>query len=50
MHNYLEESDRIRKVLQRLALEHLVSIKPKRDAFVAEPDNQEAHDVFGRGN
>ena len=36
----------IRKVLQRLALEKLVTIKPKRGAFVSEPGEQEANDVF----
>ncbi|MFD1384051.1 GntR family transcriptional regulator [Rhodanobacter aciditrophus] len=36
----------IRKVLQRLALEKLITIKPKRGAFVAEPGEQEANDVF----
>lgn len=36
----------IRKVLQRLALERLVSIKPNRGAQVAQPSVKEAHDVF----
>jgi len=36
----------IRKVLQRLALERLVTIRPKRGAQVAQPSSKEAQDVF----
>lgn len=36
----------IRKVLQRLALERLVTIRPNRGAQVAQPSTKEAHDVF----
>ncbi|WP_435102619.1 GntR family transcriptional regulator [Arhodomonas sp. AD133] len=36
----------IRKVLQRLALERLVTIRPHRGAHVARPTAQEARDVF----
>ncbi len=36
----------IRKVLQRLALEHLVTIRPRRGAQVAQPTEQEARQVF----
>ncbi|WP_122421268.1 GntR family transcriptional regulator [Pseudomonas viridiflava] len=37
----------IRKVLQRLALERLVTLRPKRGAEVAQPSAQEAQDVLG---
>lgn len=37
----------IRKILQRLALEHLVTLKPRRGASVTRPTAQEARDVFG---
>ena len=37
----------IRKVLQRLALERLVTLRPKRGAEVAQPTAQEAQDVMG---
>jgi len=36
----------IRKVLQRLAYEKVVCIRPNRGAFVAEPTPDEAKDVF----
>nr|WP_296277625.1 GntR family transcriptional regulator [Pseudomonas sp. UBA7530] len=36
----------IRKVLHRLALERLVSIRPNRGAYVAQPSSKEAQDVF----
>lgn len=36
----------IRKALQRLALQRMVSIKPKRGASVASPSIKEARDVF----
>lgn len=36
----------IRKVLQRLALERLVTLRPNRGAEVAQPSAKEAQDVF----
>ncbi|MFD1215588.1 GntR family transcriptional regulator [Microbulbifer celer] len=36
----------IRKVLQRLAIEQLVTIAPRRGASVARPTADEAHEVF----
>ncbi|KFF50111.1 GntR family transcriptional regulator [Gammaproteobacteria bacterium MFB021] len=36
----------IRKILQRLALEHLVTLTPRRGASVARPSIEEARDVF----
>jgi DNA-binding GntR family transcriptional regulator len=38
--------ERIRKVLQRLAYDRCVELKPHRGAFVASPGIEEAHDVF----
>jgi DNA-binding GntR family transcriptional regulator len=37
----------IRKVLQRLALEHLVTIRPNRGAHVTQPTPKEAQDILG---
>nr|WP_298414062.1 GntR family transcriptional regulator [uncultured Halomonas sp.] len=36
----------IRKILQRLALEHLVTLTPRRGASVTRPTAEEARDVF----
>ncbi|MDV6318337.1 GntR family transcriptional regulator [Chromohalobacter sp. HP20-39] len=36
----------IRKILQRLALEHLVTLTPRRGASVSRPTAEEARDVF----
>ncbi|WP_110707201.1 GntR family transcriptional regulator [Salinicola sp. CR57] len=36
----------IRKILQRLALEHLVTLTPRRGASVSRPTIEEARDVF----
>ena len=36
----------IRKILQRLALEHLVTLTPRRGASVTRPSAEEARDVF----
>lgn len=36
----------IRKILQRLALEHLVTLTPRRGASVTRPTAEEASDVF----
>lgn len=36
----------IRKILQRLALEHLVTLTPRRGASVTRPTSEEARDIF----
>ena len=36
----------VQSALQRLALQHIVKIEPNRGAFVAQPNSQEAREIF----